>query len=72
MVENKRFCLKSLEGAFKQMLKSMFHPIVEKKNVLIDRLLKGYLNEYYLHIYKNYVMRRVARGNRIVLINKVG
>ena len=53
------------------MLKSMFHPIVEHKNVLIDCLLKGYLGECYLHSYKIYVKRRVARGNRIVSINKV-
>ena len=57
---------------FKQMLKSMFHPIVEQKeNVLIDSLLKGYVGECYLHTYKIYVKRRVARGNRIISINKV-
>ena len=34
-------CLKSLQGAFKQMLKSMFHPTVEqKKCFLTDCLLK--------------------------------
>ena len=52
------------------MLKSMFHPIVEQKNVLIDCPLKGHLGECFLHIYKIYVKGWVARENRIVSINK--
>ena len=52
------------------MLKSTFLPIVEQKMFLIESA-KGDQGECYLHIYKIYVICRVARGNRTVLINEV-
>ena len=62
-------CLKSLQGAFKQLLKSMFHLIVEKNNnkkhVLISSLLKEHLGKCY-YSYKIYEKHMVARGYRIV------
>ena len=53
------------------MLKSMFHPIIEHKNVLTDCLLKDISANVIYTFTKFYVMRRVARENWIVSINKV-
>ena len=52
------------------MLKSVFQPIVEQKKVLIDCLLKD-IQANVIYTFTKFVMRRVARGNRIVSINKV-
>ena len=49
------------------LLKEEDYTYTKKKK----KSISGYLGECYLHIYKIYVMRRVAWGNRIVSIIKV-